>query len=81
MDRSARGLETGQWSARLKATFTPDVSGAWQLGLESAGRSVLRLDGEVVLDNSDPQRGTGFYGAGSDPIDVRWSSRRGGRTR
>jgi beta-glucosidase len=66
------GLETGQWSARLKATFTPDVSGEWQLGLESAGRSVLRLDGEVALDNSDPQRGTGFYGAGSDPIDVRW---------
>ena len=65
-------FETGQWSARLKATFTPDASGEWQLGLESAGRSVLRLDGEIVLDNSDPQRGTGFYGAGSDPIDVRW---------
>ncbi len=66
------GFETGQWSARLKATFTPDTTGSWQLALESAGRSVLRLDGEVVLDNSDPQRGTGFYGAGSEPIDVRW---------
>ncbi|HXB38656.1 MAG TPA: glycoside hydrolase family 3 C-terminal domain-containing protein [Acidimicrobiales bacterium] len=64
------GLETGQWSVRLKATFTPDVSGEWRLGLESAGRSVLRLDDEVVLDNSDPQRGTGFYGAGSEPIEV-----------
>jgi beta-glucosidase len=61
----------GQWSARLKATFVPDTTGSWQLGLESAGRSVLRLDGEAVLDNSDPQRGTGFYGAGSEPIDVR----------
>ena len=39
---------------RLSATFTPDVSGAWQLGLESAGRSVLRLDGSIVLDNTDP---------------------------
>jgi beta-glucosidase len=65
------GFEAGQWSARLKATFTPDTSGIWQLALESAGRSVLRLDGEIVLDNSDPQRGTGFYGAGSEPIDVR----------
>lgn len=64
-------FETGQWSARLKAAFTPDISGPWQLGLESAGRSVLRLDGEIVLDNSDPQRGTGFYGAGSEPIDLR----------
>jgi beta-glucosidase len=63
-------FETGQWSARLKATFTPDSSGLWRLGLESAGRSVLRLDGEVALDNSDPQRGTSFYGAGSEPIDV-----------
>ncbi len=64
------GLETGQWSARLSGTFTPDTSGLWRLGLESAGRSVLRLDGEVVLDNSDPKRGTGFYGAGSEPIEV-----------
>ena len=64
------GFEAGRWSARLAATFTPDTSGLWQLGLESAGRSVLRLDGEVVLDNSDPRRGTGFYGAGSETIDV-----------
>jgi beta-glucosidase len=65
------GFEAGRWSARLRATFTPDTSGIWQLGLESAGRSVFRLDGEIVLDNSDPQRGTGFYGAGSEPIDAR----------
>jgi beta-glucosidase len=64
------GFETGRWSARLSALFTPDTSGIWRLGLESAGRSVLRLDGEVVLDNSDPQRGTSFYGAGSEPIEV-----------
>ena len=66
------GLETGLWSARLKATFTPDASGIWRLGLESAGRSVLRLDEDVVLDNSDPQRGTSFYGAGSEPIETHW---------
>jgi beta-glucosidase len=64
------GLETGRWSARLSATFTPDVSGAWRLGLETAGRAVLRLDGEVVVDNSDAERGTGFYGAGSKPAEV-----------
>jgi beta-glucosidase len=66
------GFGVGSWSARLKATFTPDTSGAWRLGMESAGRSVLRLDSEVVLDNSDPQRGTSFYGAGSEPIEAHW---------
>ena len=55
---------------RLSATFTPDVSGAWQLSLESAGRSVLRLDGAVVVDNTEPVRGSSFYGAGSEPVDV-----------
>ncbi len=64
------GLEIGRCAVRIAGTFTPDVSGAWRLGLESAGRSVLRLDGEVVVDNSEPVRGTGFYGAGSEPVDV-----------
>jgi len=31
---------------RLSATFTPDVTGVWRLGLETAGRAVLRLDGD-----------------------------------
>ena len=64
------GLETGRWSVRLSATFTPDVTGVWRLGLETAGRAVLRFDGEVVVDNSDPERGTSFYGAGSKPVEV-----------
>jgi beta-glucosidase len=64
------GLEAGRWSARLSATFTPDASGSWRLGLETAGRAVLRLDGEIVVDNSEPVRGTGFYGAGSEPVEV-----------
>ncbi len=64
------GLDVGRGSARISGTFTPDVSGAWRLGLESAGRSVLRLDGDVLIDNTDPSRGTGFYGAGSAPVEV-----------
>ena len=51
-------------------SFTPDVSGRWRLGLESAGRSVLRIDGALVVDNSDPERGEGFYGAGSEPVEA-----------
>ncbi len=64
------GLVVGACSVRLSATFRPDVSGAWRLGLESAGRAVLRLDGEVVVDNSEPSRGSSFYGAGSEPVEV-----------
>jgi beta-glucosidase len=57
-----------QLSIRVSATFRPDVSGLWELGLESAGRSDLRIEGELVLDNSNPQRGAGFYGAGSTMV-------------
>ncbi|HEY5384516.1 MAG TPA: glycoside hydrolase family 3 C-terminal domain-containing protein [Acidimicrobiales bacterium] len=63
-------LTIGHCSVRLSATFVPDVSGAWRLGLESAGRAVLRLDGDVVVDNSDPVRGSTFYGAGSELVEV-----------
>ena len=64
------GLAVGAYSVRLSSTFTPDVSGAWQLGLESAGRAVLRLNGAVVVDNTEPVRGSSFYGAGSEPVEV-----------
>jgi beta-glucosidase len=63
-------LRVGACSVRLSATFVPDVSGAWRLGLESAGRAVLKLNGVVAVDNSDPVRGSSFYGAGSEPVEV-----------
>src|SRR5580704_762636 len=63
-------LRVGAYSVRLSATFTPDVSGAWQLELESAGRSVLSLNDAVVVDNTEPTRGSSFYGAGSEPVEV-----------
>jgi len=63
-------LTIGACSVRVSSTFVPDVSGAWRLGLESAGRAVLRLDGDVVVDNTDPVRGSTFYGAGSEPVEV-----------
>jgi beta-glucosidase len=64
------GLEQGACAVRIRGSFTPDISGAWRLGLESAGRSVMRLDGAIVIDNSEPTRGQGFYGAGSAPVEV-----------
>ena len=64
------GLEVGRCAVRIRGIFTPDVSGRWRLGLESAGRSVLRIDGVVVVDNSEPERGEGFYGAGSQLVEA-----------
>jgi beta-glucosidase len=61
----ARDLPAGSSSVRVSGMFVPDASGAWLLGLESAGRSVLRLDGMTVIDNTNPTRGRSFYGAGS----------------
>ena len=66
------GLEIGRCAVRIRGIFTPDVSGRWRLGLESAGRSVLRIDGDVVVDNSEPDRGEGFYGAGSKPVEAEY---------
>jgi beta-glucosidase len=59
------GLPSASSSVRIRTTFTPDVSGPWRWGLESAGRSVLRLNGDLVVDNTKPTRGASFYGAGS----------------
>jgi beta-glucosidase len=64
--RALEGAE--QYSVRISSRFTPDVTGRWELGLESAGRSVLRLDSELLIDNSEPERGSGFYGAGSTMV-------------
>lgn len=68
-DRSDR-----EFAARLSAHFTPDVDGLHQLGLMSAGRSRLLLDGELLIDNWTRQtRGESFFAAGSTEVraDVR----------
>jgi beta-glucosidase len=41
---------------QLKTSFTPDVSGTWELGLGVAGQADLYVDGEKVIDNSNDQK-------------------------
>ncbi|HEX3794087.1 MAG TPA: glycoside hydrolase family 3 C-terminal domain-containing protein [Acidimicrobiales bacterium] len=64
------GLPSNRASVRVRADFTPDVGGPWRLGLESAGRSLLRVGGEVAVDNTEPKRGVGFFGAGSAVVEA-----------
>jgi beta-glucosidase len=64
----APGLVDGPFAVRASADFTPDRSGAWTLGVTSAGRSLVRLDGSVVVDNMTPERGASFFGRGSTEV-------------
>ncbi len=52
------------FSARFSTTFTPDVSGTWQLGVSSVADAALYLDGTLVVDNHSVPAGGGFFGIG-----------------
>jgi len=54
------------YCARITGTYHPPETGIYTFGLSSAGRSRLRLDGEIVLDHWETsERGEAFFGAGT----------------
>jgi beta-glucosidase len=67
------------FGARITAQFTPDVSGEWELGVESVGATRIIVDGSVVLDNADTPSGGSFFGMGKPEVVVT-SSFEAGRT-
>jgi beta-glucosidase len=58
------GVNASTLSARATATFTPDVSGSWQIGMASVGAGRLYFDDELIADNSDLEPGDRFFGFG-----------------
>ena len=69
MGAPAPGLPAGEFSVRGTGRRAPRHAGRHVLGLASAGRSRLRLDGRVVIDNWDGWTpGATFYGVGSDEV-------------
>jgi beta-glucosidase len=56
------------FSVRARADLIPDISGTWSLSLSSAGRAQMLIDGEVVIDNLQPERGKSFFGRGSTEV-------------
>jgi len=53
-------------SVRFTGTFAPIENGAYTLGLTSAGRSRLFVDGIEVIDNwTERTRGDSYFGAGT----------------
>jgi beta-glucosidase len=67
-DDPAPGIDIAGFSASVKGSFVPDVSGEWSISLTAVGSTVLRVDGEVAVDLSEPQTGGAFFGLGSPEI-------------
>ena len=44
-------LGLGSFSARWSTRFTPDQSGTWTFTVAGAGRAVIRVDGDVVVED------------------------------
>lgn len=62
-------VDASQFAVRATARFTPQESGAYILGLVSAGLSRLSIDGHEVIENWTKQkRGDTYYGAGSTEV-------------
>jgi beta-glucosidase len=70
MDDPAPGIDRRSFTAHFGGTFTPDVDGDWTISLTSVGPTVLRLDGEVLIDLGVPQTGGSYFGLGSPEIRV-----------
>ncbi|MEQ1699203.1 MAG: glycoside hydrolase family 3 C-terminal domain-containing protein [Ilumatobacteraceae bacterium] len=63
-DPLGRNHADPDFGARIRTTFTPDASGVWQFGVASIMPARLLIDGEVVLDNTDVEKGGSFFGMG-----------------
>ncbi|HVN39722.1 MAG TPA: glycoside hydrolase family 3 C-terminal domain-containing protein [Myxococcota bacterium] len=65
----APGVDPAHYSARVTGTLVPTESGAHTLALASVGRSRLRIDGRIVVDNWDPRLGgEHFFGTASKEV-------------
>jgi beta-glucosidase len=72
------GISGERYSVRITGTYRPPESGIYTLGLTSAGRSRLSVDGEVVVDHWETtQRGESFFGAGTPEGRARVAMRAG----
>ncbi len=66
------GIDSRQFSARLRGTVRVDDSEHWNFGLTTTGPSRVFLDGELLLDAWDHREpGSTFFGFGSAEIRAR----------
>ena len=57
-----------KFKIHVSAEIVPDVTGDWTFSLSTTGSSQLFIDGALVVDNSNPDRGTMFYGTASTEV-------------
>ena len=65
----APGVPAGDFSARMTAGFTPDVSGRWTFSVSGVGAARLFVDGEQVADTSEAAPGAGLLGLFTTPVE------------
>ncbi len=59
------GQVTGAFSLRAHASYVPEHPGEHVFSVSSVGPARLWVDDRCVVDNSEPEPGRSFYGAGS----------------
>jgi beta-glucosidase len=65
----APGVPAEQFSVRCLATLEAPESGEYGFSLTSVGRSRILVDGAIVVDNWEPERGgESFFGLGSPEV-------------
>lgn len=68
MNAPADGIDLAHFGARVSGSFVPSETGDWEVSLSSVGPAVLRVNGEVAVDLSEPQIGGAFFGLGSPEV-------------
>ena len=77
MGKARTEIEPGEFTVRVRGTFTPQDTGTHRLTLTSAGLSRLMLDGEVVVDNwTEQTRGSSSPAPAAPKLAPTWSWRR-----
>ncbi|MET0323829.1 MAG: glycoside hydrolase family 3 C-terminal domain-containing protein [Ilumatobacteraceae bacterium] len=62
------GIDAKSFAARITGPFVPDATGDWELGVRAVGPVTVRLDGKVVAELTEAQRGGAFFGMGSPEV-------------
>jgi beta-glucosidase len=64
----APDVPAGDFSARMTASFVPDMSGRWSVSVSAIGPTRLLLDGELLGDTADAPPGAGLMGLFTVPV-------------
>ncbi len=64
----APGIEAIEFAARVNGAFVPETTGTWEFGVRAVGPATLRVDGEVIVEIAEGQRGGAFFGLGSPEV-------------